>query len=123
MAASGAHEVQPLDLLRRPEQPFFFVPLLLITLLLAVELHGGGVTIGWSALGLLVFLFALAVGERSYRLSGLGLLLLGVAKLLAWDIWHASSGERTFALIAMGVALLLVSFLYSRFKETLLKLL
>jgi hypothetical protein len=123
MAAGEAREVQPLDLLRRPEQPFFFVPLLLTTLLLAVELHGGGITIGWSALGVVVFLFALAVGERSYRLSGLGLLLLGVAKLLAWDIWHASSGERTFALIAMGVALLLVSFLYSRFKETLLKLL
>jgi hypothetical protein len=123
MAAREAHEMLPLDLLRRPEQPFFFVPLLLTTLLLAVELHGGGITIGWSALGVVVFLFALAVSERSYRLSGLGLLLLGVAKLLAWDIWHASSGERTFALIAMGVALLLVSFLYSRFKETLLKLL
>lgn len=110
-------------LLRRPEQPFFFVPLLLLTLLLYVQLSGGAITMGWVGLGLATFLFALAVKERSYRLSGLGLLLLGVAKVLAWDVWHAPPAERYLTLILMGAALLLVSFLYSRYKETLLKLL
>jgi uncharacterized membrane protein len=77
----------------------------------------------WVALGVLTFLFALAVRERSYRLSGLTLLLLGVAKVLLWDVWHVPANERYLTLIIMGAALLLVSFLYSRYRETLLKLL
>jgi len=109
--------------LYRPEQPFFFVPLVLATVLLAVELRAGMITIGWSALGVLVFLFALTVKQRSYRLAGLGLLMLGVGKILVVDIWNASPSDRYITLIVMGAALLLVSFLYSRYRETLLKFL
>jgi len=107
--------------LYRPEQPFFFVPFALLIVMLAVELSAGMITIGWSALGVLTFLFALTVGERSFRLAGLGLLLLGVAKIICIDIWHASPSDRYITLIVMGAALLLVSFLYSRYKETIIK--
>ena len=110
-------------ILHRPEQPWFFTPLALLTLLLFVQLTGARITIGWSALGVLTFLFALTVKQRSYRLAGLGLLLLGVAKILTWDVWHAQPTERYLTLIIMGAALLLVSFLYSRYRETLLKFL
>jgi uncharacterized membrane protein len=120
-----AHQVPPTQdlpilLLNHPEQPFFFVPLLLVTLLLAVDLRAGMITIGWGALGLLAFFFALAVKERSYRLAGLSLLLLAVAKILLVDIWHATPTDRYLTLIVIGAALLLVSFLYSRYRETLL---
>jgi uncharacterized membrane protein len=81
------------------------------------------ITIGWSAQGVLVFLFALTVKERSYRLAGLALLLLGVAKILTVDIWHANPSDRYITLIVMGAALLSVSFLYSRYRETLLRFL
>jgi uncharacterized membrane protein len=110
-------------ILSRPEQPWFFVPLALLTVLLFVQLHGALITIGWVALGVATFLFALTVSQRSYRLSGLGLLLLGVAKVLVWDVWHAQPTERYLTLILLGAALLLVSFLYSRYRETLLKFL
>jgi uncharacterized membrane protein len=110
-------------ILHRPEQPWFFLPLILITVLLYVQLEAGKITMGWVALGVLTFLFALTVGQRSYRLAGLGLLLLGVAKVLAWDVWHAPPTQRYLTLIVMGAALLLVSFLYSRYRETLLKFL
>jgi hypothetical protein len=111
----------PSFMLRRPEQPLFFVPLLLIILLLAVELRSGIITIAWSGLGVLIFLFALALGERSYRVAGLGLLLLGVAKILVVDVWSLNPTDRYITLIVMGVALLLVSFLYSRYREVILK--
>lgn len=110
-------------LLFRPEQPMFFVPLALLATLLAVQLRAGMITIGWSVLGVLVFLFALTVKERSYRLSGLSLLMLGVAKILCVDVWEATPTDRYITLIVMGAALLLVSFLYSRYRETLLKFL
>jgi hypothetical protein len=107
----------------RPEQPFFFTPLVLIAVLLFIQLHAGMITMGWVVLGLLAFLFALTVGERSYRLAGLSLLMLGVCKIIIYDIWRISLTDRFLTLIVMGAALLLVSFLYSRYKETVLKFL
>ena len=113
----------PNVLLSHPEQPFFFVPLFLLTLLLAADLRAGMITIAWGALGVLVFAFALTVKERSFRLAGLALLLLAVAKILLVDIWHATPTDRYITLIVIGAALLLVSFLYSRYRETLLNFL
>jgi len=102
-------------LLRSPEQVFFFAPFALEVVALAVKLSFGHITIAWSLLGLSVFLFALVVGERSYRLTGLGLLLVCVAKILLMDIWRLSLSDRYTTLIVLGLALLAVSFLYTRF--------
>ncbi len=107
----------------RPEQILFFIPLLLVTILLAFEMRAGMITVAWSAVGVSVFLFALMVHERSYRLAGLGLLLLGVGKILLIDIWKFAPTDRYVTLIVMGIALLLVSFLYTRYREVILKFL
>ena len=106
-------------LLKRPEQVFFFAALALLVAWVPVDFQKGALTIGWSGLGVAVFLVALAVGERSFRLAGLALLLAGVAKLLLVDVWGLAAAERYLLLIGVGVALLLVSFLYSRFGERL----
>ena len=106
-------------LVRQPEQVLFFAPLVGVLLLLLEEFAGGRLTLSVSALGVLVFVVALGVEERSYRLAGLGLLLAGVAKLLLWDVWQMQPAERYVSLIGVGVALLLVSFLYSRFADRL----
>jgi hypothetical protein len=103
--------------LRRPEQMLFFLPLGLVAALLAVTLRRGLVTVGWSALGVLVFLFALWVHERSFRLAGLGLLLLAVSKIIVVDVWELSPRDRYLTFITLGSALLLVSFLYSRYRD------
>ena len=76
--------------LRRPEQWFFFAPFGLMIAALAVKLSSGHITIAWSLLGLGVFLFAIVVGERSYRLAGLALLLVSVVKILLMDVWALS---------------------------------
>lgn len=104
-------------LARRPEQVFFFAALALVTVLLSVEMRKGMVTVSWGLLGVIVFLFALWVKERSYRLAGLVLLLLCVGKILIVDIWGLSASDRYITLIVLGLALLLVSFLYSRHRE------
>jgi hypothetical protein len=109
--------------LSRPEQLLFFVPLLLLTALLAVNMRAGMITVAWSALGIATFLFALLVQERTFRLAGLGLLLLGVGKILLIDMWKLAPTDRYITLIVTGAALLLVSFLYTRYREAILKLL
>jgi hypothetical protein len=101
--------------LRRSDQWFFFAPFALMVLALAVKLNSGHITIAWSILGVVVFLFALLVGERSYRLAGLTLLLVSVAKILLMDVWALEPADRYMTLIVMGLALLGVSFLYTRF--------
>ena len=101
----------------RPEQTLFFVPLAILTVLLAVEMRSGLITVSWGVEGVLVFLFALWVGERSFRLSGLGLLLLCVGKIVVIDVWGLNPRDRYLTLIVMGIALLSVSFLYTRYRE------
>jgi uncharacterized membrane protein len=107
--------------LRHPEQWFFFAPFGMMVAALAAELSSGHITIAWSLLGLGTFLFALAVGERSFRLAGLGLLLVSVAKILVMDVWKLASPDRYTTLIVLGLALLTVSFLYTRFSTTIRK--
>jgi uncharacterized membrane protein len=103
--------------LERPEQVFFFVPLIIVTILVGKEVSQGRVTMAWGIEAVLVFLFALLVGERSFRLTGLSLLLLCVGKILVLDVWRQDRSDRYVTFIILGVASLLVSFLYTRYSE------
>ena len=103
---------------RRPEQLVFFVPVTLLTCMLALKMKTGMITVSWGIEGVLVFLLALAVNERSFRLTGLGLLLLCVGKVMALDVWGLEPRDRYITLIVVGVALMLVSFLYTRYRDT-----
>jgi hypothetical protein len=109
--------------LNRPEQLFFFAPLSLFTALLTVELNRGMITVSWSAVGVGIFLFAIVVGERSFRLAGLGLLLLAVGKILVVDVWDLRPTDRYITLIVVGAALVLVSFIYTKYREVIQKFL
>jgi hypothetical protein len=104
--------------LRRPEQIYFFLPMILASFVIVQEVSSGRVTIGWGIEAVIAFLFALVVGERSYRLAGLSLLLTCVAKILVLDVWRQQRSDRYITFIILGAALLLVSFLYTRYSET-----
>jgi hypothetical protein len=106
-------------LLHHPEQVLWFIPLMIVTVLLALEMRRGMITVSWGIEGVIVFLLALWIGERSYRLSGLGLLLLCVGKLGLVDVWELNPTDRYVTLIVMGSALMLVSFLYARYRDAL----
>ena len=56
------------------------------------------------------------------RLFGLALLGVVVVKLYVVDVWDLSRGFRITAFLGLGALLLLVSFLYSRFKPAVKKL-
>jgi uncharacterized membrane protein len=103
----------------RPEQVFFFIALALLTVLLALEMRHGMVTLSWGVEGVAVFVLALWLAERTFRLSGLGLLLLCVGKIIVIDVWRLNPRDRYLTFIVLGVALLLVSFLYTRNRDAL----
>ncbi len=113
----SARELELSDLLQRPEQIYFFLPMIIVTWLILNEVTQGRVTIGWGIESVAAFLFALIVGERSFRLAGLGLLLVCVAKIVVLDVWRQERSDRFITFIILGVALLLVSYLYTRYSE------
>lgn len=108
---------------RRPEQFMFFAPVLLLTLMLALKMRAGMVTVAWGIEGVLIVLLALAINERSFRLTGLALLLVCVGKIMVRDAWGLAARDRYITFIILGGALLLVSFLYSKYREAIRQLL
>lgn len=107
----------------RPEQWFFFAPALLLVFLIAIKMNPGMVTLSWGMEGALMILLGLAVGERSYRLTGLLLLLVCVGKIVCLDAWHLHERDRYITFIVLGAALTMVSMLYNRYREALRRLL
>jgi uncharacterized membrane protein len=107
------------SVVQRPEQLLFFIAVGLLTVLLAIEMRHGMVTLSWGVEGVAVFVLALWLAERSFRLTGLGLLLLCVGKILLVDVWGLDPRDRYLTFIVLGAALLLVSFLYTRNREAL----
>jgi Predicted membrane protein (DUF2339) len=105
-------------ILCHPEQFMFFAPVMLLTLMLALKMRSGMVTVSWSIEGVLIILLALAVGERSYRLTGFILLLVCFGKIIFHDMWGLGRRDQYLTLIILGIALLLVHFLYVKYRET-----
>ena len=55
--------------------------------------------------------------DRILRISGLVLLLGCILKLFAWDLRHLETVPRIFSFIALGLILVGVSWIYTRFRE------
>ena len=74
-------------------------------------------TLGW---GLLLLAAGAHWRWETFRLAGLGVLLLVVGKLYLYDVWLLASWVRMWAFVFLGASLLGVSFGYARwFKKTL----
>jgi len=90
----------------------------LVTFMLCLKMKAGTITVSWGIEAVLVFVLALAVKETSFRRTGLGLLLLCVGKIAALDFWGLQWRDRYITLIVVGIALTFVSFLYTRYRDT-----
>jgi hypothetical protein len=106
-------------LVAHPEQLQFFVPTVLVTVMLALKTTVGIITFFWGVEGALIVFFALAVKERSFLHAGFGLLLLCIGKVLAMDMWRLDLRHQVIAFIGVGLAACAVSFLYIRFSHNL----
>jgi len=107
------------NLARRPEQFLFFAPVLLLTVMLALKMRSGMVTVAWGIEALSILIFAFVINERSYRLTGLLLLLASFGKILVVDMWSAewTWRDRYITMVIVGAAMVLASFLYTKYSE------
>ena len=106
-----------------PRYLFFFVPTVMLTILLSLEVRRGFLTAAWGVEGLIVFLAVLKMDERAYRWFSLVLLMLCVGRILTVDVWNLDALGRIVSFLGLGAALLAVSFLYARHREILRRVL
>jgi len=104
---------------RHPEQLMFFAPALLLTLMLALKMRAGMVTVAWGVEALAMIVFAFLIKERSFRLTGFLLLLACFGKMLLLDMWSRAWTwpDRYVTFFIVGVAMVSASFLYNKYSD------
>ena len=95
----------------------------LIWLVLSVEVDAIGqgfyLTASWTLLGALVFAAGWFLRERIYRLMSLALITAALARLLVVEVWTLESIGRIITFILIGVVLLSLGFVYTRYQDKL----
>ncbi len=106
-------------LMRHPEQFMFFAPIALLTLMLAIKMRLGMVTVAWGIEALSIMVFAFVIKERSFRLTGFLLLIASFGKMLLLDMWSGAWTwrDRYITFVIVGVAMVSASFLYNKYSE------
>lgn len=106
-----------------PDQIFFFAPVAIVTFMIAAKMQQGMITLSCGVEGVALVVLGLMVSQRSYRITGLLLLLACVGKIVVHDAWQLEHWQRNITFIVLGAALVLVSTLYGRFQDTVRRLL
>ena len=78
-----------------------------------------GVSVLWSIFAVGLMLVGVWKRRKVYRISAIGLLVVTVLKVLAFDTAEVSTPYRILSCLVLGAILVLVSFLYYRFSERL----
>ncbi len=87
------------------------------------EVSGSLLTIAWGLQGTALLLAGFGLRDRQLRLSGLVLLGVCILKAFFYDFRELETVFRIFSFIVLGSLLIAVSFVYSRHREQLRKLL
>ncbi len=81
--------------------------------------RGFYLTVTWSVFGLLLFALGWLLREKLYRLASLGVLAAALLRVLTVDVWTLDQVARIWSFLVIGVVLLLLGFVYTRFQERL----
>ncbi len=95
----------------------------LLTVLLYFEISGARLTVAWGVEGAALLAAGFPLRERILRLSGLALLLVCIGKLFLYDLRNLDTPSRILSFIVLGVLLIAVSWIYTRFRGQISKLL
>lgn len=108
--------------LRSSRLVYSIVATLLLTTLLIVKLQGVLLTVSLGIEGMLLFLLGFGIKEKYWRMFGLAILLLTLGKAFLVDLRQLSTIYYILCLIGLGLALLFVSYIYTKNKDKFKKL-
>lgn len=76
------------------------------------------VTMSWAGFAVLVFAAGILLRERFHRWFGLFVLASAVGRVVLIDVWKQETIYRVLTFMALGVALLVIGFIYNKYQET-----
>jgi hypothetical protein len=89
----------------------------LLAVLLFYEVSGSVLTVAWGAEGIALLAAGFPLNDRVFRISGLTLFLICVLKLFLYDLRHLETLYRILSFIVLGIMLVSVSWVYTRFRD------
>jgi hypothetical protein len=115
VARAGAEELGRIALL--------VVATLLLAFLIVDTASPTVVTLAWGFQGAALLTGGFLMRERTLRLLGLGLLFFCILKLFVYDLRQLEALARIVSFVALGLVLLAVSWIYTRYREQIRRLL
>lgn len=82
-----------------------------------LQSDGFYLTVAWAGLALGLFVAGLMLRERIYRWLGLGVLGCALGRVVIFDVWKLETVYRILSLLALGIVLLVLGFLYNKYQE------
>jgi hypothetical protein len=89
----------------------------LLAVMLYYEVSGGILTVAWTAQAMAMLVAGFPLRDRPLRLAGLLLFLTCILKVFLWDLRHLETLQRIMSFIVLGVILVGVSWMYTRFRD------
>ncbi len=86
-----------------------------------VPTSGLFLTMTWAGFAVLVFAAGMVLRERFLRWFGLGVLAASVGRVVLVDVWKQETIYRVLTFMALGVALLVIGFIYNKYQDTIRK--
>jgi Predicted membrane protein (DUF2339) len=105
------------------ETLFSIAGTLLLSIILYGRVSGGLLTVAWGCQGLVLLAAGFPLGQRVLRLQGLALFFTCILKLFLYDLRNLETLYRILSFVALGVILLGVSWVYTRYQDQIKKLL
>jgi uncharacterized membrane protein len=68
-------------------------------------------------LALALFTAGLLLRERMYRWVGLGVLACALGRVVLFDVWKLETVYRILSFMALGIVLLVLGFIYSKYQQ------
>jgi hypothetical protein len=93
----------------------------LTALVLYEQISGRMLTIAWGIQGVALLSAGFPLRDRVLRLSGLIILLACILKLFVYDLSYLDTLPRIFSFLVLGMLLVAVSWVYTRFREKVAK--
>ncbi|MBY0502922.1 MAG: DUF2339 domain-containing protein [Bryobacteraceae bacterium] len=87
------------------------------------QVSGPMLTVAWSIEGVALLIAGFVTAERVMRFSGLGFFLFCILKLFFYDLASLQGLPRIASFIVLGVLLMAASWLYTRYREQLKRIL
>ena len=78
-----------------------------------------GLSVVWGVYALMLIVLGIRKKQKHLRLAAIVLFLVTLIKLFFYDLADSSTITKTISFISLGVLLLVVSFLYNKYKEVL----